>query len=54
MVLATNAFLPYSLRVGQLGSIREVLAKLSTLTSLLIDGLAGVGLESTDLEGSPN
>ena len=53
MVLATNAFLPYSLRVNQLGSLREVLAKLSSLTCLLMDGLAGMRVESPGFEASP-
>lgn len=52
MVLATNAFLPYSLRVSQLGSLSEVMSKLSAVTSLLTDGLAGMPLESLAAEAS--
>jgi AcrR family transcriptional regulator len=40
LLLATNAFLPYSLSVRELGRPAEIRARLATMTDLLIRGLA--------------
>lgn len=42
MVLATNAFLPYSLRVTQLGTTEEIRKKIRQMAVLLVSGLAGL------------
>jgi hypothetical protein len=42
LVLATNAYLPYSLSVRELGQIDEIQAGLQRLSSLLVRGLSRI------------
>lgn len=46
MILATNAFLPYSLRVSQLGTPEEIRRKIRRMAVLLVSGLAGLSRTS--------